>query len=91
MHIQILATIPKKDYSQNWNDFLYWFATEESYLAYLEIERWGAMRKWVEATIKVVSWAGNRALSAHSGQHHRTHIAKTDSAHLKQDTNLPAM
>ncbi len=32
----IVAPIPGKDYPQNWNDFLDWFATEEACLAYLE-------------------------------------------------------
>ena len=36
----MLAPIPGKDYPQNWNDFLDWFATEESCLAYLERLRW---------------------------------------------------
>lgn len=40
MDIQILAPIPGKDYPRNWNDFLDWFATEESCLAYLEGLRW---------------------------------------------------
>ena len=40
MDIQILAPIPGKDYPQNWNDFLDWFATEDSCLAYLERLRW---------------------------------------------------
>jgi transposase-like protein len=40
MNTQILAPIPGKDYPQNWNDFLDWFATEESCLAYLERLRW---------------------------------------------------
>lgn len=40
MDIQILAPIPGKDYPQNWNDFLDWFATEEACLAYLERLRW---------------------------------------------------
>lgn len=40
MDIQILAPIPGKDYPQNWNDFLDWFATEESCLDYLERLRW---------------------------------------------------
>ena len=40
MDIQVVAPIPGKDYPQNWNDFLDWFATEESCLAYLERLRW---------------------------------------------------
>ena len=40
MDIQIVAPIPGRDYPQNWNDFLDWFATEESCLAYLERLRW---------------------------------------------------
>ena len=40
METQILAPIPGKDYPQNWNDFLDWFATEEACLAYLEKLRW---------------------------------------------------
>ena len=40
METHILAPIPGKDYPQNWNDFLDWFATEEACLAYLEKLRW---------------------------------------------------
>lgn len=40
METHIVATIPGKDYPQNWNDFLDWFATEEACLAYLEKLRW---------------------------------------------------
>lgn len=40
METQMLAPIPGKDYPQNWNDFLDWFATEEACLAYLEKLRW---------------------------------------------------
>ena len=40
MDIQMLAPIPGKDYPQNWNEFLDWFATEEACLAYLERLRW---------------------------------------------------
>ena len=36
----MLAPIPGKDYPQNWNEFLDWFATEEACLAYLERLRW---------------------------------------------------
>jgi transposase-like protein len=40
MKTQMVAPIPGKDYPQNWNDFLDWFATEEACLAYLEKLRW---------------------------------------------------
>lgn len=40
METHIVAPIPGKDYPQNWNDFLDWFATEEACLAYLEKLRW---------------------------------------------------
>jgi transposase-like protein len=40
METQIVAPIPGKDYPQNWNDFLDWFATEDACLAYLEKLRW---------------------------------------------------
>jgi len=40
MDIQILAPQAGKDYPQNWNEFLDWFATEEACLAYLERLRW---------------------------------------------------
>jgi transposase-like protein len=40
MEAQIFTPIPGKDYPQNWNDFLDWFATEEACLAYLEKLRW---------------------------------------------------
>lgn len=40
MNAQVSLPIPGKDYPQNWNDFLDWFATEESCLAYLEGLRW---------------------------------------------------
>jgi len=42
MDIQMLAPIPGKDYPQNWNEFLDWFATEEACLAYLERLRWAS-------------------------------------------------
>ena len=42
MNTQIVAPIPGKDYPENWNDFLDWFATEESCLAYLERLRWNS-------------------------------------------------
>jgi len=38
----MLAPIPGKDYPQNWNEFLDWFATEEACLAYLERLRWAS-------------------------------------------------
>lgn len=40
METHIVAPIPGKDYPQNWNNFLDWFATEEACLAYLEKLRW---------------------------------------------------
>jgi transposase-like protein len=40
METHIVAPTPGKDYPQNWNDFLDWFATEEACLAYLEKLRW---------------------------------------------------
>lgn len=40
MDIQIVAPVAGKDYPQNWNEFLDWFATEEACLAYLERLRW---------------------------------------------------
>ena len=40
MDIQTLAPTPGKDYPQTWNEFLDWFGTEESCLAYLERLRW---------------------------------------------------
>lgn len=40
METHIVAPIRGKDYPQNWNDFLDWFATEEACLAYLEKLRW---------------------------------------------------
>jgi len=42
MDIQMLAPIRGKDYPQNWNEFLDWFATEEACLAYLERLRWAS-------------------------------------------------
>lgn len=42
MDIHMLAPIPGKDYPQNWNEFLDWFATEEACLAYLERLRWAS-------------------------------------------------
>ena len=42
MNNQIVTPIPGKDYPQNWNDFLDWFATEEACLAYLERLRWAS-------------------------------------------------
>jgi len=38
----MLAPIRGKDYPQNWNEFLDWFATEEACLAYLERLRWAS-------------------------------------------------
>ena len=40
MDNHIVSPNPGKDYPQNWNDFLDWFATEESCLSYLERLRW---------------------------------------------------
>jgi len=40
MNIQIITPVAGKDYPQNWNAFLEWFATEEACLAYLERLRW---------------------------------------------------
>jgi transposase-like protein len=40
METHIVAPTPGKDYPQNWNDFLDWFATEEACSAYLEKLRW---------------------------------------------------
>ena len=40
MDIHALAPIPGKDYPQTWNEFLDWFATEDTCLAYLERLRW---------------------------------------------------
>jgi transposase-like protein len=42
METHMLAPVPGKDYPQNWNDFLDWFGTEESCLAYLEKLRWAS-------------------------------------------------
>ena len=42
MESHIVAPIPGKDYPQNWNDFLDWFATEDACLAYLEKLRWAS-------------------------------------------------
>jgi transposase-like protein len=42
METHIVAPIPGKDYPQNWNDFLDWFATEEACLDYLEKLRWAS-------------------------------------------------
>jgi hypothetical protein len=42
METHIVAPIPVKDYPQNWNDFLDWFATEEACLDYLEKLRWAS-------------------------------------------------
>ena len=40
MDVQILAPTPGEHYPSNWNDFLDWFSSEESCLAYLEQLRW---------------------------------------------------
>ena len=40
MDIHTLASTPGKDYPQTWNEFLDWFATKETCLAYLERLRW---------------------------------------------------
>jgi len=42
MDNQIVTPQPGKDYPQNWNEFLDWFATEEACLAYLERLRWAS-------------------------------------------------
>lgn len=42
MDNQIVAPQAGKDYPQNWNEFLDWFATEEACLAYLERLRWAS-------------------------------------------------
>ena len=40
MDIQIVAPEAGKDYPRNWNEFLDWFASEETCLSYLEGLRW---------------------------------------------------
>jgi transposase-like protein len=40
MGVQILTPTPGEHYPSNWNDFLDWFSSEESCLAYLEQLRW---------------------------------------------------
>ncbi len=42
METHIVVPITGKDYPQNWNDFLDWFATEEACLDYLEKLRWAS-------------------------------------------------
>ncbi len=50
MDIQMVAPVAGKDYPQNWNEFLDWFATEEACLAYLERLRWaGGFETWCSA------------------------------------------